>query len=179
MLSKCEFFRNEITYLAHIVSKDGVCPSDSNLKTIAECALLQTYTEVHIFLGLVGLYRRFIKGFACIAQALSRYLIGEGASRKSEQVTLTKEAMKAFKVLKWACMMALILVFTDYTKPFLLETNASKDGLGAVLSQKQADGWYHPVAYGSRSLTPHKKNYHSTKLEFLALKWAFTEHFKE
>ena len=70
-------------------------------------------------------------------------------------------------------------MFTDYIKLFLLETDASKDGLGAVLSQKQVDGWYHPVAYGSRALTPHKKNYHSTKLKFLALKWAVTEHFKE
>ena len=49
----------------------------------------------------------------------------------------------------------------------------------AVLSQKQADKWYHPIAYGSRALTPHEKNYHSTKLEFLALKWAVKEHFKE
>ena len=63
-----------------------------------------------------------------------------------------------------------ILTFTDYTKPFLLETNMSKDGLGVVLLQKQADGQYHPIAYGSRALTSHEKNYHSTKLEFLALK---------
>ena len=48
-----------------------------------------------------------------------------------------------------------------------------------MLLQKQADGQYHPVAYGSKALTPHKKNYHSTKLEFLALKWAVTEHFNE
>ena len=54
-----------------------------------------------------------------------------------------------------------------------------KEGLGAVLSQKQEDGWFHPVAYGSQVLTMHEKNYHSTKLEFLALKWAITEHFKE
>ena len=51
--------------------------------------------------------------------------------------------MKDFEALKQACMTAPILVFTDYTKPFLLETDASKDGLGAVLSQKQADRWYH------------------------------------
>ena len=61
-------------------------------------------------------------------------------------------------------------VFADYTKPFPLETDASKDGLGDVLSQKQADGQYHLVAHGSGSLTPHENNYHSTKLEFLALK---------
>ena len=58
------------------------------------------------------------------------------------------------------------------------ETDVSKDRLGAVLSQKQADGWYHPVTYGSRTLTSHEENYHSTKCEFLALKWAVTEHFK-
>ena len=76
-------------------------------------------------------------------------------------------------------MTAPILAFTDYTKPFLLETNASKDGLGVVLLQKQTDGQYHPIAYCSRALTPHKKNYHSPKLEFLALKWAVMEHFKD
>ena len=79
--------------------KDGVCPINLNLEAIAECTLPQTYTEVHIFLGLVGHYRRFIKGFTCIAQPLSKYLTGEGASRKLEQVSLTEEAVKAFEVL--------------------------------------------------------------------------------
>ena len=59
-----------------------------------------------------------------------------------------------------------VLAFTDYTKDFLLETDALKEGLGAVLSQKQEDGGFHPVAYGSRALTMHEKNYHSTKLVF-------------
>ena len=92
---------------------------------------------------------------------------------------LSEEALKGFEVLKQACMTAPVLAVTDYTKPFLLETDVSKDGLRAVLSQKQANGWYHPVTYGSWALTPHEKNYHSTKLEFLALKWAVTKHFKE
>ena len=87
--------------------------------------------------------------------------------------------LKAFEVLKQLCMTATVLAFADYMKPFLLETDASKDGLGAVLSQKQADGQYHPVTYGSRALMAHEKNYHLTKLEFLALKWVVTEHFKE
>ena len=69
-------------------------------------------------------------------------------------------------------MQSPVLAFADYTKDFLLETDASKEGLGAVLSQKQEDGWFHPVAYGSWALTTHEKNYHSMKLEFLALKWA-------
>ena len=72
-----------------------------------------------------------------------------------------------------------VLAFANYMKDFLLKMDASKEGLGVVLSQKQADGHFHPVAYGSQALTAHKKNYHSTKLEFLALKWAVMEHFKE
>ena len=76
-------------------------------------------------------------------------------------------------------MTASVLAFTGYTKEFLLETDVSKEGLGIGLSEKQADGQYHPVAYGSRALTAHKENYHSTKLEFLVLKWVVMEHLKE
>ena len=72
-----------------------------------------------------------------------------------------------------------VLAFADYMQDFLLKTDASKERLGAVFSQKQADKHYHPVACGSQALSAHEKNYHSTKLEFLALKWAVTEHFKE
>ena len=86
---------------------------------------------------------------------------------------------RAFQTLKQACMNSPVLAFANYTKDFLLETDVSKEELGAVLSQKQEDGQFHPVAYGSWALTTHEKNYHSTKLEFLALKWAVTEHFKE
>ena len=94
-------------------------------------------------------------------------------------MSLSKEALEAFERLKRTCMNNLVLAFADYTKDFLLETDASKEGLGAVLSQKQEDGWFHPVAYGSQALSMHEKNYHSTKLKFFALKWAVTEHFKE
>ena len=94
-------------------------------------------------------------------------------------MSLSEGALKAFETLKQACMNSPVLAFTDYTKDFLLETDASKEGLGVVLSQKQEDRRFHPVAYGSQVLTLHEKNYHSTKLEFLALKWAVTEHFKE
>ena len=69
--------------------------------------------------------------------------------------------------------------FADFNKPFLLKTNASKLGLGAVLSQKQADNQYHPVAYASKSLTTHECNYHSMKQEFLVLKWGIAEQFQK
>ena len=80
---KCSLFKEKINYLAHQVSKQGVWLSDTNLKAITECAPLQTYTETRAFLGLVGHYRQFIKGFEQITQLLNEHLVGEGASRKS------------------------------------------------------------------------------------------------
>ena len=165
--------------MAHQVSKQGVWPSDPNLRVIAKCALPQTYMEICAFLGLMGHYQQFIKGSAWIAQPLNKHLAREEASSETEWVLLSEGALEAFQALKQACMSIPILAFTDYTKDFLLKTDASKEGLGVVLSQKQVDGWFHPVTYGSWALTAHEKNYHSTKLEFLALKWAITEHLKE
>ena len=177
--SKCSLFKEEINYLAHQVSKQGVWPRNENLRAITECAPLQTYTEIRAFLGLMGHYRQFKKDFVQIAQLLNEHLAMEGASRKMEWVLLSEDALEAFQTLKQVCMNSPVLAFANYLKDFLLETDASKEGLGAVLSQKQTDGWFQLVAYGSWVLTAHEKNYHSNKLEFLALKWAIVEHFKE
>ena len=98
--SKCSLFKEEIKYLVHWVSKRGVQPSNLNLRAIAECALPQTYTEIWAFLGLVGHYRQFIKGFAHITQLLNGLFSGEGASRKLEWVLLPEDAMRAFDALK-------------------------------------------------------------------------------
>ena len=77
------------------------------------------------------------------------------------------------------CLTVPVLAFADFKKPFLLETDALIEGLGAVLSQKQDDGRYHPIAYASCGLKGGELKYHSSKLEFLALKWAVTEQFRE
>ena len=78
----------------------------------------------------MGHYQQFIKGFAPITQPLNGLLSGEGASRKLEKVSLPEDALKAFDALKQACMNTPILAFANYTKEFLLETDASKEGLG-------------------------------------------------
>ena len=100
-------------------------------------------------------------------------------TKRKESCSLSLKAKEAFNWLKTALMKAPVLIFTGYSKPFLLETDSSKDGLGAVLLQKAEDGKYHPVTYGSTALTKSEKNYHSSKLEFLALKWAVTDHFRQ
>ena len=104
---------------------------------------------------------------------------GNNKDKKSEQVDLSPEALEAFDRLKAACLQAPILAFLDFDKPFLLEMDASGKGLGAVLSQKQADGWYHPIAYASHVMNETEQRYHSNKQEFLALKWVVTEQFHE
>ena len=147
--SKCEVFKSEINYLAHHVSRKGVLPLKKNLESIAQCPPPDTYTKVKSFVGLVGHYRCFIKGFAKIAAPLYDLTSGDNKDKKSEHVNLSPEAREAFDRLKAACLQAPILSFPDFTKPFLLEMDTSGRGLGAVLSQKQADGWYHPIAYAS------------------------------
>ena len=138
--SKCDVFKMEINYLAHHVNKKGVLPSKKNLEAIAECLPPDTYTKVKSFVGLVGHYRHFIKGFANIATPLYDLTSRENKDKKSEHFDLPPEACEAFDRLKAACLQAPILSFPDFSKPFLLETDASGKGLGAVLSQKQSDG---------------------------------------
>ena len=178
-LSKCEVFKSEINYLAHHVSQKGVLPSKKNLELIAQCPPPDTYTKVKSFVGLVGHYRCFIKGFVKIVAPLYDLTSGDSKNKKSEHVDLSSEAREAFDHLKAACLQAAILSFPDFNKPFLLETDASRRGLGAVLSKKQADGWYHPIAYASYVMNETEQRYHSNKQEFLALKWAVTEQFHE
>ena len=143
---------------------------------IEEFLMPETFTQVCAFCGLVGHYQHFIKGFTHIVRPLYDIL---GKEVKMDLVQLLPEAQEVVRILKDKIQSAPMLVFPDFDKQFLLETDASKEGLGAVLSQKQDDGCYHPVTFGSCSLMPEERNYHSSKLEFLALKWSVMEHFKE
>ena len=170
--SKCDVFKSEINYLAHHVSQKGVLPLKKNLESIAQCLPPDTYTKVKSFVGLVGHYRCFIKGFAKIAAPLYDLTSGDNKDKKLEHV-------EAFDHLKAACLQAPILAFPDFNRPFLLEMDASGKGLGAVLSQKQVDGRYHPIAYASHVMNETEQRYHSNKQEFLTLKWVVTEQCHE
>ena len=93
------------------MSKKGVQPSKKNLESIAQCPPPDTYTKVKSFVGLVGHYRRFIKGFARIVAPLYDLTSGENKDKKSERVDLPAEALEAFEHLKAACLQAPILAF--------------------------------------------------------------------
>ena len=102
---------------------------------------------------------------------------GDLHKKKKESLTLNKEAKEAFEVLKKAILTAPVLTYPNPNKEYLLEMYASKLGLGAVLSQTQSDGRYHPMAFGSQALRGVEHKYHSTKLGFLTMKWEI-HHFK-
>ena len=104
---------------------------------------------------------------------------GKTANSSRSHWNSPPNALEAFQELKMRCLTAPVLVFADFKKPFLLETDASIERLFAVLSQKQDDDHYHPVAYAGLGLKGSELKYHSSKLEFLALKWAMTNQFKE
>ena len=143
--SKCNFFRTEIKYLGHKVSAAGIEPGTEGLKGIAEIAPPATYTQVCKFLGTMGYFCHFIKGYARIAKPLNDLLQGENSKLKSHPVGLPPDALVAFQELKMKCLTVPVLAFADFKTPFLLETNASIEDLGAVLSQEQEDGHYHLV----------------------------------
>ena len=124
-----------------------------------EFLMPETYMQVHAFCRLGGHYRRFIKGFTNIACPLYDVL---GKEVKMGPVDLPLEVQEAVNILKRKVQTTPVLVFPNFDKPFLLKTNASKEGLGAVLSRKQRDGHYHPVTFRSCSLIMSEKNYHSS-----------------
>ena len=134
---KCEFFKEKIEYLGHSVSLKGMWPSRDNLKAITKYPKPTTYTAIKGFIRLVGC---FIKDFAKIADPLHEYARGNTAKKKKEWVVLNEAARNAFHKLKKAVMSAPVLAYPDPSKEYLLETDALKLGLGAVLSQKQSDG---------------------------------------
>ena len=142
-----------------------------------------TAYDVHLslrkFIGAVGYFGHFIKNFTQIAKPLNDLLGCQNSKLKNHPVSLTAATEEAFYTLKKKCATAPVLAFADLKRPSLLEMDVSKHGLGAVLQQVQEDRKYHPVAYASHALHGSEANYHSSKLEFLAVKWAVTQQFKE
>ena len=178
-LSKCHFFKENIPYLGHKISAKGMLPGQEGIQKITNMGPPTTVTGIRKFVGAVGYFRHFIKNFSRVARPLDDLTSCGSSKLKNHPVTLMPTALEVFKTLKKKCMTVPVLAFADLEKPFVLETNASGIGLGAVLLQKQENGKLHPIAYASRALHGSQKNYHLSKLEFLTLKWAITEQFRE
>ena len=184
---KCRFFQREIKCLGHVVSVEGISCDPSKTAAVSTWPVPTTVKDVQKFLGFTGFYRRFIKDYAKVARPLTELLRGSNPRKKTgkkvaKTVAKTKwkwgeDQDKAFQALIKQLTGPPVLCYPDFSKPFLLRTDASKQGLGAVLCQEQESGDVRVVAYGSRTLRKAEENYSTHKLEFWALYWAVTKQF--
>lgn len=139
-LTKCSFGLLEVEYLGHVVSGSGVAMDKNKVEAITEWPRPLNVKQLRGFLGLAGYYRHFIKGYAQLAASLTDLL-------KKYAYCWNDETEKAFGSLKKAVTTAPVLVLPNFSQPFVLETDASGTGVGAVLSQNG-----HPIAYFSKKL---------------------------
>ena len=187
---KCRLFQCEAKFLGHVVSESGIQTDPEKVEAVKSWPVPQSINDVRKFLGFAGFYRRFIAGFSKIAQPLHAMLKGletrtlksgkkKRGPAKGQKFLWGSTQQEAFDNLREKLISAPVLAYADYTKPFIVHTDASLDGLGAAIYQVQDDGKERVVAYASRSLGPTEVNYPPHKLEFLALKWAVTDKFHD
>ena len=162
-----------------MVSADGIECDPKKIEAMKNWPIPETVTDVRSFLGFTNHYRHFIEGYAKIAKSLNQLISRENASHKKKNVEWTRECQLAFDRLKEKCTQTPILAYAKYKRPFIVYTDASESGLGAILYQKDEAGLKRVIAYASRTLNPSERKYPTHKLEFLALKWAITDRFHE
>jgi len=160
-LSKCEFWLEEVQFLGHVISTQGIAVDPAKIETVVKWERPQTVSEVQSFLGLVGYYRRFVEGFSKMVSPLTQL------TRKDQPFLWTDECEACFENMKRRLTTAPILAIPDTAKTFEVYCDASYQGLGCVLMQDKRH-----VAYASRQLKVHEKNYPTHDLELAAVVFA-------
>lgn len=166
--SKCQFAMQQCVYLGHVVGSGQVRPETDKLQAVETFPIPTTKQQVRSFLGLTGYYRRFIPGYASIAVPLTDRTRKTAANR----VQWDEHCDKAFRELKHRLCQAPVLWSPNFSLPFVVQTDASERGIGAVLSQCDEAGNDHPLAYFSRKLLPREQKYSTVEKECLAIRLA-------
>ena len=163
--SKCQFGMSKCTYLGHVIGSGIVSPEPSKVLVVQRFEAPKTKTQVRAFLGLMGYYRRFIPNYSAVALPLTELT----KKMAPTTVTWTLRCETAFQELKRLLCSTPVLASLDFEKPFILQTDASEYGVGAVLSQRDEAGGDHPIAYFSRKLLPREVRYSTVEKECLAI----------
>lgn len=169
-LDKSEFLKKNVEFLGHVITPEGIKPNPKKIETILNFPIPKNPKEIKSFLGLVGYYRKFIKNFAKLTKPLTQCL------KKNVKVEHTPEFINSFEKCKITLTNDPILQHPDFSKPFILTTDASNFAIGAILSQGTI-GQDLPIAYASRTLNPAECNYSTIEKELLAIVWA-TKYFR-
>ena len=159
---KCSFLKTEVEFLGHIISVDGIKPDPRNIEKVKDCRTPTTPKEIKSFLGLASYYRKFVEGFSKIAHPMIEL------TKDGVPFVWTDEAEKAFQTLKNRLTNPPILAYPDPSVEFLLFTDASEFGIGAVLGQMQNQREV-VIAYSSRHLNEAELKYSTVEKECLAL----------
>ena len=162
-----------------MVSKEVIETNPKKIAAVVNWPRPVTVTQVQSFLCFCNYYRKFIKHYVQVAKPLYQLISRDNAKAKKREVEWSKQFEAAFLKLKEICSNTADLAYADYQKPFKVHTDMSENGLGEVLYQDQDNGTTRVIAYASRGLSKSEKRYHSSKLEFLALKWGICERFHE
>ncbi|XP_073221486.1 uncharacterized protein [Cicer arietinum] len=160
-LGKCEFWLEEVKFLGHVISKEGIAVDPTKVEAVVAWKQPQTVTEIRSFLGLAGYYRRFIEDFAKIAAPLTQL------TRKNHIYAWTEECERSFQMMKEKLTTSPVLVLPQPEEPYEVYCDASFQGLGCVLMQNKQ-----VVAYASRQLKVHEKHYPTHDMELAAIVFA-------
>jgi hypothetical protein len=156
--SKCEFWLDSVKFLGHTISQDGISMDPSKVQEVMDWKPTKSVHQIRSFLGLAGYYRRFIPDFPRMAKPMTELL------KKGVKFVWSEECDKAFHTLREHLTSAPVLTQPDMSKLFEVFCDASGTGLGCVLMQENR-----VVAYASRALRPHEKNYPTHDLELAAV----------
>lgn len=167
---KCHLFQTEVLYLGHVVSSNGISTDPAKTDSVRNWPTPTNPTDIRSFLGLASYYRRFVKKFSDVVKPLT------ALTQKNQPFVWTPECETAFQTMKERLTTSPILAYPQIGVPFVLDTDASNYGIGAVLSQEK-EGKEVVVAYASRTLSKVEQNYCVTRRELLAIV-VFLKHFR-
>ena len=176
---KCHFFTNEVKFLGHIISTEGIHTDPTKIEKIRNWEKPETVAEMRKFLGFCNYYRRYIYDYASMSSPLEEALrnIDKRKSEKSISISWTDKMKKSFEKLKVKLCSPPVLVFPRHDGTYILDTDASFYAIGAVLSQVQ-DGKERVISYASRKLTKYERSYCITRKELLSV-YNFVNHFRQ
>ncbi|UYV84725.1 K02A2.6-like [Cordylochernes scorpioides] len=166
---KCKLLKEKVRYLGHVISRQGIQTDPDRTETVRQWPVPRDVHQLRSFLGLCSYYRRFVPGFSNIARPLHRL------TESGRPFSWTIDCERAMDKLKQALSSPPMLAYPDPGEPFILDTDASNTGIGAVLSQTQ-DGVERVIAYFSKTLSKPERNYCVTRRELLAIVKSI-EHF--
>ena len=159
--SKCEFWLDKVHFLGHVVSREGIAVDPVKIEAVSKWAAPTNVTEIRSFLGLAGYYRRFVEGFSRLAAPLT------ALTRKGKKFEWSEKCAKSFQELKDRLTSAPILTLPNEGADYVIYSDASKLGLGAVLIQEGK-----VIAYASRQLKEHERNHPTHDMELAAVVFA-------